>query len=244
MDITERDLEYFIEFGHLRGFHVTDGASLWGNEYVELSADAACDFIFHHVRSLEEVTQQALLIPDKPYMRDLASEWFECYNNGVPLHVVKSRRLIISWFIGAIEVYVAGVRPTSVVISARHFEGLAGAQHFVWRAKYLYDSCRARFNARKSASAGSRTSKELSLLVLPNGSTFSPTNSDPEQFRGGGASIVRLEELSSLPYAAPLMGQARAVTQGKPGTVSGFICSVSNPAYNEDYLDMIEKRLS
>ena len=226
------------------GLLAVESTPLWPDEFNNPDAESACKFVFQHVKTAEETTGEALAVPEKPYLIDIAREWHACRGLGTSLHIVKSRRMIVSWFIGALELHLAGCRKHGVVIAAKQFEGQAGGRHFVWRAKFMYDELRKSnlaWRLPEAKSTGSSVARELDAVMLANGSSFVASNSEPGKFRGSGASIVRLEELSAMPYVSALLGQAKTVTIGKPGDVGGFVCSVSNAAYNDEWLDLIER---
>ena len=218
---------------------------LWGEGFQTLDAETCYKFIITHVKTFEQASGQDLAVPDKAYLRELCDEWFECFHSGTPLHIVKSRRLIVSWFCSAIELFVAGLRRGRFCIAAATYEGLNGSQQFVHRVYYLYDglvkenpSWRLKPLTEKDYT-GNPKKEYLSKMVLPNGSTFEAVNSDGDSFQGGGVTVARIEELSKQAKINTIWGQALFVTQGIPGQQSGFAYSISNASSNAEYLELI-----
>lgn len=230
-----------------RGLMLADSRqSLWPDQYASPDPETACNFIFDHVHTLEETSGQAMSMPRKSYLETLAKEWHGAVENGKPLHVLKSRRLVVSWFIGALELHYAGCKTAKFGICARHYEGAAGAKSFVWRAHYMYDYLR-RANPSWALPAattfGNPDRSQLDSLVLANRSSFEPINSDGGAVRGAGFAAVRAEELSSYDYVAEVFGQLKTVVQGPPGTIGGAVVSVSNASPNEEYLQLVGLQL-
>lgn len=230
-----------------RGRRLKDSARpLWPAEYASADPETACRFIFGHIKTLEETSGQATAIPDKSYLRQGAEEWYKAVETGKPLHILKSRRLIFSWFIGALELHYAGCKTAKFGICAKHYEGAAGAKSFVWRAFYMYDYLRRanpEWELPAASTFGNPDRSQLDSLVLSNGSSFEPINSDGGAVRGAGFAAVRAEELSSYDYVAEVFGQLRTVVQGPPGTVGGAVVSVSNASPNEEYLKLVGLQL-
>jgi len=222
-----------------RGLVLADtDKSLWPAPYDEATAEAACAFIFDHVYTFEETSGEATRIPRKDYLVEVAKKWHWCRDNDKPFHILKSRRLIVSWFIGALELHLAGVRTTKVGILAAQFEGVAGSKGFVWRAHYMYDQLRRRnpdWKLPEATTFGNAERKQLEQYVLANGSTFEPINSDGGKVRGSGFGVARAEELSAYPYVAETWGQVRTIVAGPPGQRGGLAVSVSNASPDEDY---------
>ena len=216
---------------------------LWPEPYSELNAESACKFIFDHVQTIEEVALQPLAVPKKAYLEQLAEEWHQCRQDSRTLHIVKSRRLIVSWFLGALEVHAMGCAPLRGAIAAKHFEGAGGARQFVWRAKAIYDNLRIaqpKWGLKQLVTRGG-SGDELDMVRFSNGSTLICMNNDPEGFRGSGMGFVRLEEWSSLPLPGALLGQSALVVQGPPDGRNGFVCTVSNSADQKDFLEAIRR---
>jgi hypothetical protein len=219
--------------------------SLWLPEYQTIDAETCYRFIVENIRTFEQASGRDLPIPDKDYLKRLCEEWFRAYEDGEPIHIVKSRRLIVSWFCSAIELFVAGNRRGRFCIAARTYEGLNGSQQFVYRVWYLYDQL-CRHNPHwglkaltKDDYTGNPSKEYLSKVVFPNGSTFEAINANEGSFQGGGVTCARIEELSQFDNVPQIWGQALFVTQGIPGEKGGMAYSISNASANADYLELI-----
>lgn len=226
-----------------RGAVAVEARPLWPDKYADPNAETACRFIFDEVRTVEEVALQPLAVPRKDYLEQLAYQWHECRETSRTLHLCKSRRLIVSWFVGALELHAMGCAPMKGAVTAKHFEGPGGARQFVWRAKAMYDNLRhSHLDWRMDpAQTKGGTSDELDSIRFPNGSNLICMNNDPEGFRGSGMGFVRVEEWSGMPYPGALLGQAVLVVQGPPDGKNGFVCTVSNAADQEEFLEAIRR---
>ena len=78
----------------------------------------------------------------------------------------------------------------------------------------------------------------LEQVVLPNGSLVETLNQDGQSFQGSGYSWVTMEEFSLYRNPAYMWGQAIRVTEGKPGSVPGMVCVITNASSNRGWLDM------
>lgn len=230
-----------VEAGLLPG----ESKPLWPAPYDKLNAESAYKFIIDCVETEEESTGQPMRIPDKEYLRRTCEEWHWCLANGKPMAFIKSRRLIVSWLCTALEVHVAGIKPGNILVSGATYEGNNGAKSFVRRHAFIYRRLRATFPEWKlpaaTESGGNYMAGELSKVVLATGATIQAINSDGESFRGGGTSIVRMEELSQWPDAAIAWTQAQVAVQGPPGKVGGFAYAVNNASPNPQFLELIQR---
>ena len=219
-----------------RGLISCEAASLWPSEYCDCSAEAACEFIFGNLETWDDAARADRRFPDKSYLREVALEWHSCRAVGRPLHILKSRRMLVSWFCSALELHLAGL------VGARKYEGPNGARQFVWRVGYLYDRLRVLrpdWALPEAKKYGSWAAGELDRLVLANGSVFEAINSEGESFRGAGATVARVEELSQFAHVASLWGQALTVVQGSAGSVGGYAYSISNASADEGYRGLV-----
>lgn len=217
--------------------------SLWPAPYDEATAEAAFNFITGHVWTFDESGGVDRQMPTKDYLLELSREWYKCMETGTPFHIVKSRRLVVSWWLAALELHHAGIQRSKTGIIAKTFEGPGGSKQFVWRTWYLYDQLRRRnpeWELPQAQSFGNPSRSELDKLVLENGSSFEPINSDGGTVRGSGFTKVRAEELSSYQYVAETWGQAKIICQGSPGQPNGFPYSVNNASPNQEFLDLID----
>jgi hypothetical protein len=181
-------------------------------------------------------------MPDKEYLRLIVDEWHECRRTGTPLHIVKSRRLVVSWAMGAIQLHEAGLKRGRYLIAAEVFEGNNGSCAFVHRQKYLYDQLRARHGAWKlepCVATGGKGAAQSQEVVLPNGSMFIAGNSDPSKFQGSGAGHVLLEEASQYGEVERMLSQAGINTQGPPGEVGGLVVTISNATAQPEFLELM-----
>jgi len=225
------------------GLIARDTKPLWPAPYDEATPEAACKFIFERVRTVEETALEPMSIADMEYLRTLADEWYRAVESGGKLHIVKSRRLIVSWVLGALELHYMGVKAKRLFVAARTFEGAGGSRHFVWRAARMYELLRQN-NPDWSLPPFTKSGPALEhdYVALENGSTLTALNSDSEKMRGSGAGMVRFEELSAHgDNASSLMSQGQIITQGPPGVTGGAIVSVSNAANNKSWLQMIAR---
>jgi hypothetical protein len=196
------------------------------------------------VRTFDENSVSSELIPPHPYIRLTIDAWLKSYHDGVPLHIIKSRRLVISWLIAALEVWIAGIRGGSYVVTADTYESKNGACGFIWRRKYIYDQLRAHhphWGLGEAHGVGGGGPSQHMTVTLPNGATFEAVNSSGGTFQGAGATSVLLEELSQYREVEHIVAQARIIVQGKSDAKSGMLVSISNaPSGNEEYLKLIE----
>lgn len=229
-----------VEAGLLPG----ESKPLWPAPYDKLNAESAYRFIIDCVETEEESTGEALPLPAKEYIKWFCEEWHRCLAEGQPMATVKSRRLIVTWLCTALELHASGIRAARTLVGGRVYEGNNGSRAFVRRHAFIYRRLRARFPDWKLPQAtevGNYLSGEVGKLILSNGATIEAVNSQGESFRGGGAAIVRLEELSQWPNAEIAWSQANIVVQGPPGKPGGFAYSVNNASPNEAFLALIER---
>lgn len=227
-----------------RGLLANKTDSLWPAPYNELSAESAYRFLTECVETEEESTGQAMRLPEKQYIRDYCQEWHECRREGRPMVCVKSRRLVVTWVSTALEVHTGGIAPGRILVGGRTYEGNNGSRAFVRRHAFIYRRLRIQFPGWKlkpAVESGNFLAGELNKVILPNGCAIEAVNSQGESFRGGGASVVRLEELSQWPNAAIAWSQAAIVVQGPPGQPGGFAYAVNNAAPNDEFLRIIER---
>lgn len=243
MALSEPVRKKLLEVAEARGLIAPTLRPLWPEEYTELCAESACRFIFEKVRTVEEVSLRPLSIPRKPYLEQIAEQWHECRETARTFHLCKSRRMIVSWFIGALEIHALGCMPMKGVITAKHYEGAGGARQFVWRAKAMYENLRQENLAWRLPNIETKGGQgdELDSIRFANGSSLICMNSNPEGFRGSGMSFVRVEEWSGMPYPGALVAQASLIVQGPAGGRDGFVCTVSNAGDHPEFLEAIQR---
>jgi len=207
---------------------------LWPEEFSCLSAESAYKFV-QLCRTWDEAGQMVRPFPDKEYLRELAREWVLCRLEGRPLIIEKSRRLVVSWFLRALELYDLGLRRGNGLITHTKRDDAAG---HVWRIWFLYDDLRRRYPAwklRECRSWGNEVSQTLDKLVLPNQSSVSQYFEKPSGLQGSGFSWVTLEELAIYGQPAGMYDQASRLVQSAPGMVNGLITVVTNVEFSDGY---------
>lgn len=211
---------------------------LWPAPYDEDNAECALRFVYDCVETFEETSGQPLRIPHKDYIDWVVNEWHAAKLAGQPLVFEKSRRLVMSWLCGALELHTLGCRTGVCQISANGYEGPNGSRQFVYRTFYLYQGVQRLKPEWRLATADARGSiaeKELDSLRLANGSMFFAVNAQGSSFRGSGTTIARAEELSQYQYVDTVWGQMLTVTAGPPGSVGGFAYAINNASPNEQW---------
>jgi len=203
-------------------------------------------FITTYVKTLEETSRERMSIPAHDYLYELTKEWYACRGTragrGKVGHCIKSRRLIVSWYVGALELYACLIKPLTFAIGAEVFEGINGSRQFVYRAFVMYDGLRKDYPEWKLPEAvtiGSKSDNELDTFALPHGSRIIAANAQEGKFQGAGVYGVRFEELSHKPNAKKLVAQSQILTQGPGGKQVGFTFTISNAYLNDNYLEMV-----
>lgn len=216
---------------------------LWPAPYNELTAESAYRFLTECILTFDESCGEDRQVPELEYLRMLCEEWHSARKEGRTVHIIKSRRLIVSWGLGAIELHEAGIKRGVYMIAAESFEGENGACAFVHRQKYLYDQLAKRFpkwGLPEITATGGKGSAESKEVLLANGSRFVAGNSDPGKFQGGGKGYIRLEELSQYQEVERIRAQAGINTQGSAENVGGMVLSVSNATANPEFLEVMQ----
>lgn len=214
---------------------------LWPAEFAEDTPECAYRFLMQ-CETWNEANREETTIPDKEYIRWLVWHWWDTRRLGEPLIIEKSRRIIVSWVLTILDVWDAGLKPASILIGAKKYEGETGSQGFVWRCWFVYDKLRSKFahwpKLTKPNTLGNVTIHALEKLVFPNGSKIECVNSDGEAFRGAGTTRARAEELSSYAHASHTFGQAIVVCQGAPDRPGGHPVAVCNASPDPDWQDL------
>ena len=222
-----------------RGVAIPENESLWPYEMGQFDVDCLLRFL-DYVHTYDEATAVDRPLPTGiGYVSNIARQWFECVSTGTPMHIVKSRRLVVSWLIGACELWLSGVRPSRMMIAAETFEGTNGSCGFVWRQAYMYKQLRARnpgWKLPEPTVLGGKSPVEAKSVTLPNGSVCLAGNSDPDKFQGSGYNHIRLEELSKYKDAEAIIAQASINTEAPAGHVGGLVVSISNANRNAGWL--------
>lgn len=227
-----------------RGLPLPDSCnrSLWPAPYNEATAESCYRFLTECIWTYDDTIKKDRRVPELDYLKMLCEEWHECRKAGRTMHIIKSRRLIVSWAMGAIELHEAGIERAVYMIAAESFEGENGSCAFVHRQKYLYDQLKGRnpdWGLQPCEATGGKGAFESKEVVLPNGSRFVAGNSDPGKFQGGGKSYIRLEELSQYQHVGAIRAQAGINTQGSADNVGGMVASVSNATAHPEFLEVM-----
>lgn len=240
--VDERVVAMLRQEAEKRGLVPKSYAPLWPEEFCKIDGETAYRFLIEHCRTYEQAGGLDLRFPEKEYIKDLCMEWHYCYEHGEPLHIIKSRRLIVSWVCTALELHLAGCRRGKFCVAAEKYEGLNGSQQFIHRVWYVYDQLRRNnpsWKLEKPEYTGKPEKEYLEKLILPNGSTFDAINASGGSFQGTGVTVARLEELSQYAQVSRVWAQAMFVTEGVPGEKRGFAYSVSNATPNEEYIELL-----
>lgn len=224
---------------------------LWPLPYCQDSPEAAYRFLTECVRTRIEKTGEARAIPDKEYIRWVVHEWWGCKKTGRHLIIWKSRRLVLSWIMRALDVWDIGITPGDVMMGARVYEGKGGAKEFVWRCWYIYDQLAQSFpnwNLKEPLTEGNVLKGEIDKLVLPNGGVVIAVNSERDSFKGGGARRAVTEELGDYRQVNEIWSQAMFVTQGPTsedgmptGEIGGHAVAISNTSPNTEFKNLKQK---
>jgi hypothetical protein len=214
-----------------------DPPPLWPDEYCRPDARSAWSFVVQ-LRTWNEAESATQPFPDRRYLRRIAREWVRCWRKGQPILIEKSRRLVTSWLLRALELWVLGLkRGDGVIVHRTHSDA---AEH-VWRIWHLYDDLRKRnpdWGLLKPTPYGSLADKQLDSVVLPNGSRVEKHFEKPEGLQGSGYTFVTMEEISLYRRPGSIWAQARFVTQASAGSRNGLIVGVTNSSPNTDYQEL------
>jgi hypothetical protein len=201
---------------------------LWPAPYDEDSADAAFRFITECWWTLNEADQVVSLVPAKPYVKELCSEWHGAFTRRQALLIEKSRRLIVSWICRGLETWQMGLgRGEAHIVDQTHENS---AEH-LWRVHFALGQLRERrpeFGLGKHEVRGSPAAKQATHVILPNGSLMTQGHQDAISEQGKGKTIVTLEEISKYRSPAAFWGQALIVTQGAAAGRGGWVCGIAN----------------
>jgi hypothetical protein len=211
---------------------------LWPAPYDQDTPEALLAFIFDHCETWDEATGEIRRIPDHEYLQKLGREWFATMKSGQPFGDEKSRRLVVSWFFCAADVWDGGRRRANIVQGGIDYDK---ASDFVWRCWFIYDRLRRRnpqWRLPKQDKWGNEKAQRLDKLAFANGTVIEPLNSNGESFRGSGYTRVKLEELSAYRYVGQVFSQAKAVTMGPPGMVGGHVVFVCNASANPEWQEL------
>jgi len=207
---------------------------LWPSEFAKPSPDSAYEFV-RLCQTWDEAGRQVRSFPDKEYLRLVCKEWVECRLSGRPLIIEKSRRLVTSWVLRALELYDGGQTRGNQLITHTKRDDAAG---HVWRIFWLYENLRLRFpdwDLKPPMKYGNELTQTLDLLVLPNETKISQYYEQPKGLQGSGYSIVTMEEFSIYKQPAGMYDQASRLVQSPPGLPNGLIVGVTNYEFSDSY---------
>lgn len=206
---------------------------LWPHPYVASDGvsetEAATRFLFESCWTYNEADGDIELIPDHEYIRWFVGEWLSNRSRGGMLICEKSRRLIMSWVCRGLELWILGLNQSKGVVCGINYP--KAAEH-VWRIAWLYRELRKRRPGLGltdcQTKGGTMAAQAIETVILPNGSLVENLNQEGASFQGSGYSFVIMEEFSRYRAPAYMYGQARRVTEGKPGLPGGFVVAITN----------------
>ncbi len=195
---------------------------IWGDQYARYAPEVAAEFIFNECYTLDTSLQPARtrLIPRLPHLEWQCYKAYFCRNTerkGLGLDDInpKSRRVLLTWFYVAFDLWEAGLFPGgSYVIASKDWQKTG---EVVWRQKFMYEEIAKRrpewgLPLLEDGKDVFRIKGEnvLQKVILPNKSHFlGLTLTDPEAFIQIGARRVRFEELGKTAYPGLAVSNAR-----------------------------------
>ncbi len=215
-----------------------ESPSLWPEPYN--TPDLAVDFVLKELRTWNEAEQQIQSFPDLDYLRVTGNKWVECKADGRSLLIEKCRRMVVSWLLRGLELHAMGLSRSDQLLSGADFDS---ASKHVWRLSFMYNDLRGRhpeWRLPKATQIRDSGERKLVQFGLPNGSLCERTNSDPDQVRGEGKSIITFEELSIFARPRTCWAQAQILTQGSAGSTGGFVVGVCNASANPEWKQLKE----
>ena len=152
--------------------------------------------------------------------------------------------MVISWVCRGLETWVMGLdRGSMLLIDQKHENS---AEH-LWRIHFALEEMsrrRPELQAGEWETYGSVARREVSSLMLPNGSLIRQSHQEAGSEQGKGYTLVVMEELSRYLGASQFWSQAAMVTQGKPGSgTGGWICGIANPVNNPSW-EQVKQRMN
>ena len=168
-------------------------------------------------------------------------DWHEARELGLSCIWEKSRRLVVSYLMGAIELYHLGMgRSKNLIVHLRNED----AMREVWRIYQMYEDLRTRkpdWRLPKLEFYGNPLSEKLEQLMFANGSVVLRHHQDSGGLQGSGFSGIRIEEISRYQYPSQLFAQALIVTQGSASSKGGFVYAPTNSSPNADWQTLKQK---
>lgn len=209
--------------------------SLWPEEYSSYDGKTCFRFVTEVCYTLDETFMPArvALIPPLDYIKVVCYQAVECRKRGVTQAIIKSRRMVLSWLIAAIDLWEAGLGGYgNYIVASRNLEMSA---ELLWRTFFMYNRIALMHPKwelerleEKVHCIRHKGAKSFRQVQLPNGSLFiALSGEEPDQFRQFAARRVRCEEIGTWPYPGYAYSNAAHMIQGSPGSVGGNITIVS-----------------
>ena len=211
---------------------------LWPAPYDEDTVESATRFCLN-LHTWNESEKEAQPMPDSDYLKAITREWFDAKDTGGAVHILKARRMVVSWWCRGLELHQMGLGRQDWVLGGEKY--VAAARH-VWRYKWLYESLQRRhptWNLQDCKTLAFQGDRALTQFSLPNGSTCVAINGESSNIQGEGYTGVVFEEASLYPHLQAMVGQAKIVTQASPGKIGGFLVTIANPEHHFGYWEMV-----
>lgn len=200
---------------------------LWPAPYDQDTFESAWAFVqIQH--TWNEQAGEVQLMPSLEFLEQYVWEWTACRKAGRMLVTEKCRRMLISWCARALELHQLGLGRCDQILGGEDLE--AAAKH-VWRLKHLYQELQKRYPGWKLPAFGElryEGDRKLKQFSLPNGSVCNYMNGEASSIQGEGVRIITMEEAGLYRYLSHVVAQAKIVTMGKAGSVSGFVNLITN----------------
>lgn len=214
-------------------------AQLWPEEYCD-GFDGLVKFLTDVVWTFDESEAIAKKLPmEKSYMVDaIARPWYETMETGRPFLCIKSRRMVASWTLRAMELWDAGRRRTTQILCHKTYS--EAAEH-VWRYYFIYENIRKNnpswrlpFRGRNHGAIGSLQQQQVSAFALTNGSLLKEANSDADNLQGVGVTRITFEELFKYKDPLGLFAQGKTICEGSATSKGGHLVAVTNSSSRTD----------
>lgn len=207
---------------------LSKGNNLWPGLYGIDCVASLESFLLDCCWTWDDETKTIERIPDSPYVRLIAQRWYRSRRLGTALVIEKSRRLLASWILSGCELWAQGLQMETAVICGLDYPK---ASAHVWRIAWLYRQARKRLWPELEdcvCRGGNYDAHEVEQVILPNGSIWDSLNQEGQSFQGEGYSRVRLEEISRYRRPGAMWAQAKIVTGGRAGVITGHRVAVTN----------------
>lgn len=211
---------------------------LWPAPYDQDTLESAMAFV-RECRTWNETEKQIQPMPDLDYFWNIGAEWFKAKREGSELHILKARRMVVSWFCRCLELHQMGLSRQDWLLGGEKY---GPACKHVWRLEHLYEDLRREKLLWKLPPSkhllfeGDRSLKQFSLA---NGSVCTAVNGEGNNVQGEGLTGVVFEEASLYPHLESMIGQAKIITQASAGHSGGFIVTIANPEHNHSYWELV-----